>query len=250
MRARSLVVSVHDVSPLTRGPVTAILADLDRAGIHRVSLLVVPDHHRRGHIAADPNFTAWLRDQIAAGHEPVLHGYLHQRERREAESLRTRFFTRHYTADEGEFFDLAYDAARALLIRGREELAEAAGIMPTGFIAPAWLLSDAAEDAARDLGFAYTTRLASVSDLPGRRLHISQSLCWSVRARWRRAASLAWNQNLFRRLKDNALLRVSIHPPDIAFPEIWRQILKLSSGALASRETLSYQDFVAHWPAR
>ena len=247
MNARSLVVSIHDVSPLSRESVTCILRELARIGVGRVSLLVVPDHHHRGSIAADPAFGSWLRDLVAAGNEAALHGYFHQRERRAAESARTRFFTRLYTADEGEFFDIARDPACALLARGRDELAQCAGVAPTGFIAPAWLLSAEGEAAARDLGFAYTTRLKSVSDLVARRTHWSQSLCWSVRAQWRRVASLAWNRNLFQALRPNPLLRLSIHPPDLAHPTIWRQIQHLAARALEDREPVAYRDFVSCW---
>ena len=244
MNTRSLVASIHDVSPFTRDSVDAILAGLGRVGVGRVSLLVVPDHHHRGAITADPSFGSWLRGLVAAGHEPVLHGYFHQRGRRPDESARTRFFTRLYTAGEGEFFDIPFDAARTLLARGRDQLAQCAGIAPEGFIAPAWLLSPEGEAAARDLGFAYTNRLKSVSDLATGHLHYSQSLCWSVRAGWRRAVSLAWNRSLFQALRSNSLLRISIHPPDIAHPAIWRQIQLLAARALEDRESIAYRDFV------
>ncbi len=222
--ARALVVSIHDLSPVTREPVTAILAGLEQAGVRRVSLLVVPDYHHRGSITKDAVFASWLREMVAAGHEVVLHGYAHLRERRPDETARTRFVTRHYTAGEGEFFDIGFDAARALLARGREELAQCAGVTPTGFIAPAWLLSAEGEAAARDLGFAYTTRLKSVHDLAKNRIHHSQSLCWSVRSPLRAAISLAWNRLLFQRLQSNPLMRISIHPPDLAHAPVWRQV--------------------------
>jgi hypothetical protein len=244
MSARALVVSVHDVSPGTRDAVTGILSGLAKVGVSRVSLLVIPDHHHRGSITGDPAFGSWLRELAAAGHEAVLHGYFHQRERRAGESAGTRFFTRVYTADEGEFFDISFDDARALLARGRDELAQCSGVIPTGFIAPAWLLSASGEEAARNLGFAYTTRLKSLSDLATGRLHYSQSLCWSVRAPWRRAVSLGWNRMLFQALRPNPLLRISIHPPDIAHPAIWRQILNFTARALEDREPISYQDFI------
>jgi predicted deacetylase len=244
MSARSLVVSIHDVSPLTRDSVSAILETLATAGIPRVSLLVIPDHHHRGNITADPAFASWLRDLVAAGHEPVLHGYAHQRERRSPESARTRFLTRFYTADEGEFFDIGFQQARLLLARGRDELAQCAGLLPTGFIAPAWLLSAEGESAARDLGFAYTTRLRTVSDLYTNRLEYSQSLCWSVRASWRRAMSLAWNRLLFHSLHSNPLLRLSIHPPDFTHPAIAGQIQLLAGRALEDRAPVTYRDFI------
>jgi len=249
MSMRSLVVSIHDVSPLTRYSVASILSDLSRAGIRRVSLLVVPDHHHRGNIAADPSFGFWLRDLVAAGHEPVLHGYAHQRERRPQESASTRFFTRCYTAGEGEFFDIAFNDARGLLTRGREALARCAGVQPSGFIAPAWLLSPGGEEAARNLGFEYTTRLKTISDLAARRVLHSQSLCWSVRSPLRRVVSLAWNRLLFRTLRPNRLLRLSIHPPDLGHAAIWRQIQLLAAQALEDREPMSYHDFITRWRA-
>lgn len=241
---RALAVSIHDVSPFTREAVTAVLAGLARAGVARVSLLVVPDYHHRGNITADPAFGAWLRELTAAGHEPVLHGYHHQRVRRPGESPRTRFFTRFYTADEGEFFDIGRDAARELLLRGRAEVARCAGAEPAGFIAPAWLLSPEGEAAARELGFAYTTRLESMIELASGRVHLSQSLCWSTRAAWRRASSLLWNALLFRRLRQNPLLRISIHPPNVAHEKIWAQIISLVRRALTDREPFVYCDLI------
>jgi predicted deacetylase len=244
MSARALVVSIHDVSPFTGESVESILEGLAEVGIGRVSLLVVPDHHRRGNITGDPGFGAWLRDLVAAGNEPVLHGYFHQRERRAHESGWTRLVTRYYTADEGEFFDIGYDTARGVLARGREELAQAAGVAPVGFIAPAWLLSAEGERAAGDLGFGYTTRLKSVSELGTHRAHESQSLCWSVRGNWRGVLSLGWNRVLFQDLRGNRLLRISIHPPDFGHREVWRQILGLARRALEDREAVTYRDCV------
>jgi predicted deacetylase len=245
MSTRSLVVSIHDVSPLTRASVATILSHLLQTGIPRVSLLVIPDHHHRGNITAAPGFASWLRDLVAAGHEPVLHGYTHQRQPRSHESFPTRVITRHYTAGEGEFFDIPFQEARDLLARGRDDLTQAAGRVPTGFIAPAWLLSPPAEDAARDLNFAYTTRLQSISDLATRQIHHSQSLCWSVRAPWRRIISLAWNHLLFLSLRPNPLLRLSIHPPDFTHPPIARQIQHLAARALEDRTPVTYHDFIA-----
>jgi predicted deacetylase len=245
MTARSLVVSIHDVSPVSRDAVTFMLAALARLGVQRTSLLVVPDYHHQGNITADADFTAWLRDQVAAGHEAVLHGYYHHRERGRAENLRTRLFTRVYTAGEGEFFEIGLEQARALLARGRNELAECAGQAPAGFIAPAWLLSRPGEQAAREIGFAYTARLKSVLDLASRRAVPSQSLCWSVRSEWRRIISRRWNALLFQRLRFNPLLRISIHPPDLLYFEIWRQIQKLAARAVETRAVTTYGGFVA-----
>ncbi len=239
MSGRALVVSLHDVSPQTRAECAEILAELAGLGVEKCSLLVIPDHHRRGHFLADAECAAWLRAQAAAGHELVMHGYHHQRARRAGESVSAKLTTRFYTADEGEFFDLDRAAARALVEKARADFRQL-GVEPAGFIAPAWLLSAEAEAALRELGCAYTTRLGSVADLESGRVFQSQSLVWSVRSTWRRQVSRAWNALLFRRLAANPLLRISIHPVDLRHAQIWRQIRNLITRALAEREPLTY----------
>ncbi len=75
----ALVVSLHDVSPLTRDVFTAMLKELAGVGVTKTSLLVIPDHHHRGHMLDDAGFCRWLEGLAKAGHEVVIHGYYHQR---------------------------------------------------------------------------------------------------------------------------------------------------------------------------
>ncbi len=238
----ALVVSIHDVSPLTSLRVTDMLAGLAEAGVERTSLLVVPNHHHRAPMAEDPEFQAWLRELQATGHEIVLHGYFHQRPA--SGEWRTRIVTEYYTAGEGEFYDLSEMEAAWRLKKAREEFA-AAGFHPSGFIAPAWLLGGQAERAVAAAGFAYTTRLRNVKDLVSGREEPSQSLVWSVRSAWRRAVSLWWNASLARRLAGTRLLRVGLHPPDWDHPAIRKQALELISAALAAREAMTYDEWLA-----
>ncbi len=240
---RALVVSLHDVSPQTRVECAEILAELAGLGVAKCSLLVIPDHHRRGHFLADAECAAWLRAQAAAGHELVMHGYHHQRVRRAGESVAAKLTTRLYTADEGEFFDLDGATARVLVEKARADFRQL-GVEPAGFIAPAWLLSAEAEVALRELGCAYTTRLGSVVDLQSGRVFPSQSLVWSVRSAWRRRVSRVWNALLFHRLAANPLLRISVHPVDLRHAPIWRQIRDIITRALADREPLTYHDWL------
>lgn len=240
---RSLAVSVHDVSPLTRESVDRMLADLAGSGIGVTSLLVVPDHHHKADIDKDPAFLAWLRDKQAAGHEIILHGFYHRREPRPDAGLRQKLVTEHYTAGEGEFFDLDYEKARERMEDGREMLT-AAGLEVVGFIAPAWLLGDEAEQAARNLGFAYTTRLGGVLDLRSGEWTASQSLVYSPRSAWRRQVSLAWNAFLAARLRKNPLARLGLHPPDWRYDKIRAQALRLAHEAAANRKVIRYRDWV------
>jgi predicted deacetylase len=241
---RALVASIHDVSPLTLLQTELILDDLKQISCATTSLLVIPDHHRRGRISVDRAFAGWLRERVAEGHEVVLHGYYHLREREPGDRFFKKMVTQSYTAGEGEFFDLSENGARERLNLGLSEFT-ACGLTASGFIAPAWLLGNDPERAVRGLGFQYTTRIATVSDFKTGDLHRARSLVWSVRAPWRRVCSLAWNRLLAFSLRNAPLLRVGIHPPDWDHPAIRNQILNLTSTALAGRRAMTYQQWLA-----
>lgn len=240
---RALAVSVHDVSPLTREATDRMLSDLAAAGVGVVSLLVVPDHHHRADIDRDASFLAWLREQQACGHEIVLHGFYHLRAACGDDSAARRLVTQHYTAGEGEFYDLDYEEARGRMEDGREMLT-GAGLEVAGFIAPAWLLGAEAEQAARNLGFAYTTRLGGVLDLRSGQWTRSQSLVYSPRSAWRRQTSLVWNAFLAARLRKNPLARLGLHPPDWNHEAIKTQALRLARELAAGRQVIRYRDWV------
>lgn len=242
-RKGSLIVSLHDVSPHTWKECVAILAELKTLGVSRTSLLVIPNHHERGHFLDYPEFCDWLKESVAAGHEVVMHGYTHRDRIQSRETLLDTLTTRFYTAGEGEFHSISQEEAKAWVAKSLEEFAQI-GLSPGGFIAPAWLLGTEAEEALRDLGVDYTTRIGGILDLKANRFHPSQSLCWSVRAAWRRWTSLVWNAFLFHRLENAPLLRIAIHPVDIAHPKIWGQIRGIITKALRSRTTTVYADII------
>jgi predicted deacetylase len=240
---RALVVSVHDVSPLTRETVTQMLRELREAGLDRIPLLVIPNHHELAPISEDAAFCEWLRT-AAHRHEVVLHGYFHMRPQRDAGWWST-IVTEHYTGGEGEFYDLSEKEASSRLEKAKCEFA-VAGFVPRGFIAPAWLLGAEAEVAVKRAGFEYTTRLRSFKDLVTARETVSRSLVWSVRSGWRRVLSLWWNALLARRLWEAALLRIGLHPADWNHSAVRRQALGLVRAALAGHEAMTYEDWLAH----
>ncbi len=249
MSGRALVVSIHDVTPLSRETVAAMMSDLADWGVRQMSLLVVPDYHECAPLLADPECCEWLRGLAAAGHEVVLHGFTHRRRRKRSEGMGKKLITRVYTADEGEFFDIGEEKALRKLTSGLGVLRKA-GLPPTGFIAPAWLLSRGGEDAARAAGFLYTTRLGSLTHLPDERTLRSQSLVWSVRSGWRIAVSLWWNARLFKKLQANPLLRIGVHPPDFRVPRVWKQVERLVRSALDERVPMTYESYLKQWLRR
>ena len=148
---KSLVVSLHDISPLTQALCEKIMSDLQEMGISKMSLLIIPNHHGRAPVGENSSFQRWLSGKVNAGNEPVLHGYFHQRPENRADSLFSKLTTEVYTAEEGEFYDLSFDQATGLLSDGLAALAFLERKI-AGFIAPAWLLSEAAERAVASLG--------------------------------------------------------------------------------------------------
>jgi predicted deacetylase len=184
-----------------------------------------------------------LRDLEARGHEIVIHGYFHERPRRSREGIREKFITRIYTQDEGEFFDLDYEESLARITKARDEF-KAARLSPIGFVAPGWLLSTAAERAARDAGMQYTTRIDAIVDLLTDEREPTRSLVYSTRSWWRRAASLGWNGALARILEMRDLARVSIHPPDFEAPKVWAQILRCVERFSRTRNPTTYRDWI------
>ena len=240
---RKLVISIHDVSPLTREATEQILAELAELGVRKVSLLVIPDHHCKGHVLDDPEFCAWLRSRVEGGDEVVLHGYFHRRDQRAGETFREKLTTRYYTAGEGEFFDIPGADALRIVSQARQEFRKV-GLKPCGFVAPAWLLSDGADRALQRLGISYTTRIGGVFDYTTGIHHASRSLVWSTRSGLRRVLSRMWNASLFRRLQSCALLRIGIHPPDIKHRAVWRQIKALTAKAMKDRMAVTYAGYL------
>jgi predicted deacetylase len=240
---RALVVSIHDVARSTQRIANKILAELSEHGVHVASLLVVPNYHREGSALKEPLFSEGLQELEEHGHEIVIHGYFHERARRDDENFLQKFITRFYAADEGEFYDIIYADALRLISDARHDL-ERHGLSPVGFIAPAWLLSVQGEQAAGAVGMTYTTRLGSVRDLRANKTFRSQSLVYSTRSRWRWIVSLGWNRAVFWRQRHDSLLRLSIHPSDISYPRIWRQILRFVDRALADRTPVTYRSWI------
>ena len=223
------------------------VAFLAAYGITRSSILVVPEFHHRGSVLRDGHFCDAVSGWQAQGHEIVLHGYFHDRRESPPENLSTVFWTRLYTNREAEFLDLPRETARLRLEKGRS-LFNSLGWRATGFVAPAWLMADGLANLLAEMGFAYTTRVGEIIPLrPGlNQIKSSQSLCYSTRAGWRRFASGVWNKYLYGRLRETDLIRLSLHPRDLEFPLMRRQIDQILRASLKRGfQPTTYGDYVA-----
>ncbi len=242
----NLVVSLHDVHPSSLAAVARQRAELRAWGVEKTSLLVVPQWHGHESIEDDPRFAETISEWQAEGDEIVLHGWTHSTMGLR-ESAQDWFWTRLYTNREAEFRLATVPETEIRLTTGRE-LFERHGWRCTGFIAPAWLIAPHTFRVLREMGFAYTvTRQAIVPLSEGAAPVMSTSLCYSTRSGWRRAASRVWNPALLRSVRELPVLRISLHPGDIAYPSVWKQIRRLTESALAQgRSALSYRECVAN----
>jgi len=245
--SKSLIVSLHDAHPGSHAQIAEQIAFLTGYGITCSSILVVPEFHHEGPVTRDGAFCDAVSGWQEQGHELVLHGYFHDRKESPPEKLSTLFWTRLYTNQEAEFLDLPPATTRQRLERGRA-LFEERGWRARGFVAPAWLMAKGIPNLLAEMGFTYTTRLSEIIPLrPGvNRIKTSQSLCYSTRTGWRRTASALWNKHLFNKLRETDLIRLSLHPRDLEFPLMRRQIDQIVRASLKRGfEPTTYGDYVA-----
>jgi predicted deacetylase len=233
---RVVCIEVHDVAPATWGECEAILRMLDVGGATRLTLLVVPRFHRGAPIGADAAFARALDARLARGDELVLHGYYHVDEAPPPRTLRGFVARRLLTRGEGEFAAIAEDAAADRLGRGVAAFA-ARGWPLHGFVPPAWLLGPRARAAlARsDHRFEYVALRGGIVRLPQWRYARSATLCYSPDRAWRRAMSRTLIRRELSRARDQACLRLSIHPQDARVPAVMDHWRTLVDGALRER---------------
>lgn len=171
--ARLLIVSFHDLHPGSRVQCERFLGMCRELGVKRTTLLVVPRWHGAPPCDEDRAFAAWLRARAAEGHEICLHAFLHRAEAVTGNAVQ-RAMGKHYTAGEGEFYQIDEAEAATRLREGLRMVRDGCGVPVWGFTAPAWLLSEGGRVALRNLGFHYTTRwgqvelLQSEADTSGR----------------------------------------------------------------------------------
>ena len=248
MGPKSLIISLHDVTPRNYVRVRQQIEELAALDIHQTSLLVVPHFHGEKQLDEDQAFCKWLLQLQGQGHEIVLHGWTHQVSNLKSQisNLKcpfTWFYENLYTAGEAEFLNLDYKEAHTRIGKGLAMFRDL-GLNTRGFIAPAWLMNPNVERAAKDHGLIYSNTISKLIHLPTDRSYSTRSCVWSTRAFWRRVISPIWNSYLFHRLNAVDPLRISLHPNDLDYPKIWEQIKTLVRLARCERKPTTYADWI------
>ncbi len=278
--ACQLIVSFHDLHPGSRAQCARFLAMMRELGVARTTLLVVPRWHGAPPCDEDREFAAWLRDRAVEGHEICLHAYLHRAEAVNGNALQ-RAMGKHYTAGEGEFYQIDEPEAERRLREGLRIVRDGCDVPVWGFTAPAWLLSDGGRRALVKLGFHYTTLWGQVELLQGgskpeddpeaaARIQASPRptvgrhpdrlqagsctgptrtipapvLVWSVRAAWRRVCSRGWVRLWGAGKRRAPVLRVAVHPVDFSYPSIEASVRAAIVRSLRGRVAACYRDLL------
>jgi len=235
---RAVCIAIHDVAPAT-WPRCEVLLDLvRRVGAPPATLLVVPDYHRRGSIERDLAFVRAIDRRIAGGDEVALHGYHHVNDGPAPHSPGEWLTRRVLTASEGEFAALTEHEA-AIRIDAGLAMFERLGWSAAGFVAPAWLLSDGARAALAKTRIRYTSTHAHLELLVERRRIAAPAISASTRNAWRRWSSRQWFRLARAALRNERLVRVALHPADVADARVLDAWHALLTGLLADRVALT-----------
>jgi hypothetical protein len=224
---RCVLLVLHDVAPQTWPDYQPFVEAVDALGSIPMTLLVVPDFHKRSPIAADSRFQKAMGQRLDRGDELALHGYYHCDDSPAPRTPRDYFMRRIFTW-EGEFYALERDQALARLHAG-VHLFERLGWPLHGFVAPAWLMSQGTREALRDLSFSYTSDPQRLFTLPDFSPIDAPGMVWSARSAWRRGVSKLISDQLEHTFQTAQTIRLGLHPVDMRHPfsrDYWLQLLQ------------------------
>jgi predicted deacetylase len=129
-----VAVCLHDVEHETLDRCRRIRRWLLERGIHRITLLAIPDG-RAGPLIAGDDCVEWLQHRTSLGDTVAQHGMHHQRS---APAGRARgWVADRQGGDAAEFVGLSAEQSEQAVTGGLAVLREA-GLRPRGFVAPAY----------------------------------------------------------------------------------------------------------------
>jgi len=163
-----LIVSLHDIAPSTEAATREWCRILDRWGIRRRSLAVIP-FSSGVPLRSCASLVDFLRAEIAGGSEIVQHGYTHQHPSPYT-VWHHRLYDRFIARGNAEFFRPGPDVSVGPTIgAGRAELEESLGVTIRGFTAPCWAQDCGVDAQLRLQEFGWYDTMGGIIDLVRRR---------------------------------------------------------------------------------
>ena len=235
----ALCISVHDAAPGTWPDCLRLLEAVRAVADVPLTWLLVPRYH--GSYERSRAMEHMLGDLLARGHELALHGYTHL-DTAPLGGVGSRLRRTVYTQREGEFAGVGAPEARERIELGLDWFRRR-GWPVSGFVAPAWLLSDAAWQVLHEFPFSYTTTMGHFHWLQPRRALFSPSLVYAARNAAGRRLSPRVADAMAALLAPRPLVRLSLHPRDAHYPELLRHAQQLIERLLGEREALTKAAF-------
>lgn len=238
----ALLVSIHDVSPLTvessrRAVELAVSAGVPRSAL---TVLVIPRHEDRAPLDEYPPTRDWVRSLVDAGVCLCMHGLTHQMSGQVRNPWKWAL-ARGFARGQGELFvcdtadcERRLEAARAVFRRAGLE-AEVRGFVP-----PAWLLSPEALLAVKRAGFTFYERLTGIvyrDVIRARRLIGFGSLTGTE-------AHVTAGYARLQSRRPPADTRFAIHPADVERSSSVEAIRANLRRLLDNLEPMNYMDFL------
>ncbi len=233
-----LLVAIHDVSPANCDAVKELWR-IARTRSITPALLVVPNWHGEWPLREFPEFVAWTRARADEGADVFLHGERHD-EVGSTRTLRDNIRALGRTDAEAEFLTLEGEAIRSRVQRGLESLF-ACGIHPIGFVPPAWLARPGWSTEMWPFGFRVSEDDGSVY-LHERGTRIAAPVTrWSTRTPLRARLSSFVADTRWRADPLARLMRIALHPSDLASSEVCQSIGRTLDRWLATHQPFSYR---------
>ena len=239
----ALLVSLHDVSPLTLADCERALALLRGAGLEpdALTVLAIPRHEGRAPLDEDAPTVRFLRGLADAGATLVMHGLTHRMPGRAwspAGFVRGHVFAR----GQGELLRATTDEAMRALDEGAATLRRAGLEAATrAFVPPAWLLSSAARAVVERAGFAFHETFAGI--VHAGRVRAPRVIGWGSLNAVETIATAAYAGAQSRLPARDT--RVAVHPADMRRASQPRAIARALARLRERTRAQSYETYLA-----
>ncbi len=242
MKNKYLVVSIHDVTPNFNSQLTKIISELDKIGVNKKSILVIPDYLGKNSISQSGEFIEWLHSLQDKGNEIVQHGLEHISTNHNYPSFLEKFIGEQIAQGCGEFQNISYKEAKEKIWKGKE-IFKANGFGAVGFVAPAWLLNPESEKALKE-DFQYTTSFSNIEFFSPYKKESSNIVVFTSGGGLINKGFEWYNQHLIKRkFKNQRIARVAIHPQDIE-SGFFQLTLNAINELRQNKEIVTYADIL------
>jgi predicted deacetylase len=242
----ALLVSLHDVSPLTVDACADAIAMLRELGVAAADLtvFVIPHHDGVTTVDAHAPTVGFLRGLADAGACLAMHGLTHRMTGRAfspAGIVRAHVFAR----GQGELYNTDAADTQRRLDEGAALLRRAGLDDATrAFVPPAWQLSRAARAVVERAGFEFYEMFGGIIPRDGAstRLRARRLIGWGSLNAVEAVATAIWASVQSRRRPADT--RLAIHPADMRRPSQTRAIRRVLERMLPRMRTMSYRAYL------